>query len=155
MKFTFSDVLLKTRRAILLYKVYGDSALLVLNGTSLNSVNALLVLSWQYGMKFTYLLYFAGRFPLLSPSVIFPCLIYSLHTVYQALYLGNIFFFGGGFVLSSSRIINTQGNTCVCVVITYIYPTCWVSMNNIFFFFAKWRLSSSFFCFVFFSSGGA
>ena len=28
-----------------LYKVYGDSALLVFNGTSLNSVNALLVLS--------------------------------------------------------------------------------------------------------------
>ena len=39
---------LRARRAFLLYKVYGDSALLVLNGTSLNSVNTLLALSWQY-----------------------------------------------------------------------------------------------------------
>ena len=31
--------------AISLYKVYGDSALLVLKGTPLNSINALLVLS--------------------------------------------------------------------------------------------------------------
>ena len=39
---------LRTRRALSLYKVYGDSAVLVLKETSLNSVNALLVFSWQY-----------------------------------------------------------------------------------------------------------
>ena len=44
----FKDVLLRTRRALLLYKVYGSSTLLVLNGTYLNSVNALLVLSRRY-----------------------------------------------------------------------------------------------------------
>ena len=38
------DVLLRTRRALSLYKVYGNSALLVLNGTSLNIDSALLVL---------------------------------------------------------------------------------------------------------------
>ena len=32
----YKDVLLRTRRALLLYKVYGDRALLVINGTSLN-----------------------------------------------------------------------------------------------------------------------
>ena len=40
----FKDAPLRTRRALSLYKVYGDSALLVLSGTSLNSVNALLAL---------------------------------------------------------------------------------------------------------------
>ena len=39
------DVPLKTRRALLLYKVNGDSALLVLNGTSFICNNALLALS--------------------------------------------------------------------------------------------------------------
>ena len=43
------DVLLRTRRALSLYKLYyDDNALLVLNGTSLNSVSALLALSWRY-----------------------------------------------------------------------------------------------------------
>ena len=41
----FKDVPLRTRRALLLYKVYGDSALLVLNGTSLICNNALLALN--------------------------------------------------------------------------------------------------------------
>ena len=41
----FKDVPLRARRALLLYKVYADNALLVLRGTSLNSVNALLALS--------------------------------------------------------------------------------------------------------------
>ena len=41
----FKDVLLRTRRVLSLYKVYGDIALLVLNGTSLNIINALLALS--------------------------------------------------------------------------------------------------------------
>ena len=41
----FKDVPLRTRRVLLLYKVYGDSALLVLNGTSLNRDSALLVLN--------------------------------------------------------------------------------------------------------------
>ena len=40
----FKDVPLRTR-ALLLYKVYGDSALLVLNGTSLIYNNALLALN--------------------------------------------------------------------------------------------------------------
>ena len=55
----FIDVPLRTRRVLLLYKVYGNGALLnfnclreiktqSLNGTSLNSINALLVLSWLY-----------------------------------------------------------------------------------------------------------
>ena len=44
----FNDVPLRTRRALLLYKVYGDSALLVLIVWSWNSVNALLVLSWPF-----------------------------------------------------------------------------------------------------------
>ena len=39
------DVLLRTRRVISLYKVYGDIAPLVLNGTLLNTFNALLALS--------------------------------------------------------------------------------------------------------------
>ena len=41
------DVLLRTRRALLLYKVNGNSALLVLNGTSLICNSALLALSWR------------------------------------------------------------------------------------------------------------
>ena len=41
----FNDVLLRTRRALSLYKVYGESGLQVLNGTSLSSINALLVLN--------------------------------------------------------------------------------------------------------------
>ena len=44
----FKDVPLRTRRALSLYKVFGDSALLVLNGTSLNSDSTLLILNWQY-----------------------------------------------------------------------------------------------------------
>ena len=44
----FKDPPLRTRRALLLYKVEGDSALLVLNETSLNSDSALLALNWQY-----------------------------------------------------------------------------------------------------------
>ena len=42
------DVPLRTRRVLLLYKVNGNSALLVLNGISLNSDSAPLALSWQY-----------------------------------------------------------------------------------------------------------
>ena len=41
----FNDVPLRTRRVLSLYKFYGDSALLVLNGTLLHNVNALLVLN--------------------------------------------------------------------------------------------------------------
>ena len=40
------DVPLRTRRGLLLYKVNGNSALLVLNGTSLICNSALLALSW-------------------------------------------------------------------------------------------------------------
>ena len=42
------DHQLRARRALLLYKVYGNSALLLLNRTSLNSVNAHLVPSRRY-----------------------------------------------------------------------------------------------------------
>ena len=42
------DVLLRTRRVLSLYKVYGDIAPLVLNGTLLNTFNVLLALSRQY-----------------------------------------------------------------------------------------------------------
>ena len=52
----FKDVPLSTRRALLLYKVYSDSALLVLNGTFLVCNNALLALNWQC----------AGLLPILS-----------------------------------------------------------------------------------------
>ena len=38
---------LRTRRPLSLYKVYGNSALLVLNGTSLNSDSTLLALNWR------------------------------------------------------------------------------------------------------------
>ena len=44
----FNDVPLRTRRVLLLYRAYGDSTLLVLNGTSLNCNNALLALNWWY-----------------------------------------------------------------------------------------------------------
>ena len=44
----FNEVPLKTRRALSLYKFYGISALCVLKGTSLNIINALLVLRHQY-----------------------------------------------------------------------------------------------------------
>ena len=44
------DVPLSTRRALLLYKVYDDIALLVLNGTSLNVVNAFLAFSQRFGL---------------------------------------------------------------------------------------------------------
>ena len=43
----FKDVPLRTRRALSLYKVYGDSTLLVLIKTSLNSDSALLALNWR------------------------------------------------------------------------------------------------------------
>ena len=39
------DVLLRIRRVLSLYKVYGDSALLILNGISLSCNNALLILN--------------------------------------------------------------------------------------------------------------
>ena len=42
----FKDVPLRTRWALTLYNVYGDSALLVLNGTSLSSDRAPLALNW-------------------------------------------------------------------------------------------------------------
>ena len=45
------DVLLRTRRALLLYKVNGNSALLVLNRTSLICNSALLALSWRYAFE--------------------------------------------------------------------------------------------------------
>ena len=50
----FNDVSLRTRRALSLYKVYGDSALLVLSRILLNIVNSLLVLSYRY-CAFTFL----------------------------------------------------------------------------------------------------
>ena len=46
---------LRTRRALLLYKVNGNSALLVLNGTSLICNNALLALNWRYNLLTSYL----------------------------------------------------------------------------------------------------
>ena len=50
-----NHVLLRIRRVLLLYKFYGDSALLVLNGTPFHSINALLVLSWQYLIFIIYM----------------------------------------------------------------------------------------------------
>ena len=44
----FKNVLLRTRRTLSLHKFNGNSALLFLNGTSLNSDSALLVLNWRY-----------------------------------------------------------------------------------------------------------
>ena len=41
-----NNIQLRTRKVLLLYKVNGNNALLVLNGTSLNSYNALLGLDW-------------------------------------------------------------------------------------------------------------
>ena len=49
----FNNVPLRTRRALSLYRVYGNSALLVLKGTLFSSVNALLVLGrCHVGMRF-------------------------------------------------------------------------------------------------------
>ena len=45
----FIHVLLRTKRALPLFKVYGGSAL-VFNRTSLNCNNALLALNWQYAI---------------------------------------------------------------------------------------------------------
>ena len=42
------EVLSRTRMGLLLYKVYDDSTLLVLNGTSLNNDSTLLALNWQF-----------------------------------------------------------------------------------------------------------
>ena len=50
----FNDFPLRARRALLLYKVYGDSALLVLNGTLLNSNGALMVLSRRHVLCTVY-----------------------------------------------------------------------------------------------------
>ena len=44
----FKDIPLRTRRALSLYNVYDNSALLVLNGIPLNSDSNLLALNWQY-----------------------------------------------------------------------------------------------------------
>ena len=43
-----NDALLRARRVLSLYKVYGDSALLLPNQTSLNNITALVVLSRHY-----------------------------------------------------------------------------------------------------------
>ena len=59
----FKDILVRTRRALALYKVSGNSALLVLNGASLNSVNALLALSRRIvpSLKFPFKLIFKSE----------------------------------------------------------------------------------------------
>ena len=44
----FNNVRLRTKKALSLYKVYGTCVSLVLNGTSLNSISALLALSRRY-----------------------------------------------------------------------------------------------------------
>ena len=50
-----NSVPLRTRKALYLHKVYGDSALLVLNGTSLDSINTLLLLSlWNMAFSVWY-----------------------------------------------------------------------------------------------------
>ena len=48
----FTDVLFSIIRALSLYKVYGNNDMLVLNETSLNSINALLVVSYLFYLKF-------------------------------------------------------------------------------------------------------
>ena len=63
----FKDILLRTRRALMLYTVNGDSALLVLNGTSLKSGSVLLALNWRYlkiTMKSISLISFGRQGPL-------------------------------------------------------------------------------------------
>ena len=47
-----NDVLLRTRKALLLYKVHDNCALLVLNGTSMNGVITLLVSSYNKKIMF-------------------------------------------------------------------------------------------------------
>ena len=44
----FKDVPLRTRRALSLYNVYGDNALPVLSGVSLNRDSGLLDLNWRF-----------------------------------------------------------------------------------------------------------
>ena len=50
----FKDVPSRTRKVLSLYKVYGNSALLVLNGTSLNIDSALLPLNWRICWLFCF-----------------------------------------------------------------------------------------------------
>ena len=52
--FLLKDVRLRTRRALSLYKIYDNNALLVLNGTSPRSINALLALSRRIALKVHY-----------------------------------------------------------------------------------------------------
>ena len=47
----FKDAPLRTRRMLSMYKVYGTSALLVLNGTLFDSVNTILAFSRRYAAK--------------------------------------------------------------------------------------------------------
>ena len=59
LKLQLKDVPLRTRRVLLLYiEVYGDSALLVLNWTSLICNNALLALGWRFVLTYLWLLFF-------------------------------------------------------------------------------------------------
>ena len=48
------DVPLRTRRALLPLTLYSNSALLVLNGTSLSCNNSLLALNWRNTIAFSY-----------------------------------------------------------------------------------------------------
>ena len=78
----FTNVALRTRRVLSPYTLYTESALLVLNGTSLNSINAILALNWwhinvlfscEYGLTFLkiseiFLLSVNWGFQLCSPA---------------------------------------------------------------------------------------
>ena len=68
----FNDVSLRTRRALSLYKVYGVGALLVLNWTSLNRVNALLAPSYEI---------FAFSFNIFFPPTILCSLFFFFYII--------------------------------------------------------------------------
>ena len=82
----FNDVQLRTRRAVSLYKVYGNSTLLVIR-TWLNSINALLTLNQQHcpiqwkldikrSDKTKYLIY--NKIPFSSPNEFLSFVLYCL-----------------------------------------------------------------------------
>ena len=84
----FNNVPLRTRRALSLYNVYGNSALLVLNETLSNCDNALLALNWGYAhhiKEFT----FSSTSPIISIESIW----LSSVTVFQTIALVHAYIF--------------------------------------------------------------
>ena len=72
----FKDVLLRTRRVLLQYKAYGNSTLLVLKGTSLNSVSSLLDLN-QWNVRSSHSFWRCNRYLLEARNIFWRILFNS------------------------------------------------------------------------------